>query len=195
MVLKLNKTIEKWDSIWYTTNFPSELVSSIEKDILNFDLEDYEYGVVGSDNVLDDKIRKNKVFWIDSAHWIAAFIHYYIMKANEENFDYDIREFSDPLQLSMYDPGEYYHWHIDGGIISPDSSQRKLSFSLQLSDSDEYTGGDLQFQSIDGLSTYYAPREKGTLIIFDSRARHRVKKVLTGQRKSLVGWVSGPRWK
>ena len=42
---------------------------------------------------------------------------------------------------------------------------------------------------------YIAPRQKGSLIIFDSRTKHRVCKVRSGVRKSIVGWVVGPRWK
>lgn len=195
MTLKLNKTIEKWESMWYFTNFPEDLIIPLEKDLNSFGEDEYQYGTVGRNNQLDDKIRKNKVCWLSTSHWVSAFIHYYLMKANEENFHYNITDFSDDLQYSFYDEGEYYNWHIDGGLINPDSLQRKLSFSLQLSDGDEYVGGNLQFQSLDGLSTYYAPREKGTLIIFDSRLRHRVTKILSGRRKSLVGWVNGPRWK
>lgn len=196
MVLKLNKTIEKWDSMWYYTDIPKELILSLENDLSNkISEDDYHYGTVGPDNTIDDKVRKNKITWIETSHWISAFVYYYILKANEDNFNYDITDFSDLLQYSSYEPGEFYNWHIDGGIISPNSTQRKLSFSLQLSDPDEYVGGDLQFQSIDGFSTYYAPRELGTLIVFDSRLRHRVTKVLSGTRKSLVGWVSGPRWR
>jgi PKHD-type hydroxylase len=32
-------------------------------------------------------------------------------------------------------------------------------------------------------------------MLFDSRTPHRVRKVRSGLRKSLVGWVVGPRWK
>ena len=42
---------------------------------------------------------------------------------------------------------------------------------------------------------YFAPKQKGTLIVFDSRTKHRVRTVKSGLRKSLVGWVVGPRWK
>ena len=42
---------------------------------------------------------------------------------------------------------------------------------------------------------YFAPKQKGTLIVFDSRTKHRVRTVKTGLRKSIVGWVVGPRWK
>ena len=42
---------------------------------------------------------------------------------------------------------------------------------------------------------YQAPKQKGLLVLFDSRARHRVRRVRSGCRKSLVGWVLGPRWR
>ena len=64
-------------------------------------------------------------------------------------------------------------------------SSRKLSFSLQLSNEDDYEGGELQFLSDENIS-YYAPKKRGTLVIFDSRSRHRVTKVRSGVRRSLV---------
>ena len=71
---------------------------------------------------------------------------------------------------------------------------RKLSFVVQLSNPEDYEGGNLQLLAEDGKS-YFAPRQRGTIVIFDSRTQHRVLKVTKGQRKSLVGWVVGPRWK
>ena len=71
---------------------------------------------------------------------------------------------------------------------------RKLSFSLQLSDPKDYTGGEVQFLDNNG-KTFFAPKQRGTMIVFDSRTKHRVRKVKSGMRKSLVGWVVGPRWK
>jgi predicted 2-oxoglutarate/Fe(II)-dependent dioxygenase YbiX len=35
----------------------------------------------------------------------------------------------------------------------------------------------------------------GSVILFDSRTKHRVKKIRRGVRKSIVGWVVGPRWR
>ena len=50
------------------------------------------------------------------------------------------------------------------------------------------------FQYETGKS-YIAPRQRGTIILFDSRTQHRVQKVKSGVRKSLVGWVVGNRWR
>ena len=71
---------------------------------------------------------------------------------------------------------------------------RKLSFSIQLSDPDDYEGGNVQFLDEAGNS-YFAPRKRGTIVLFDSRTMHRVLKVTKGTRKSIVGWTVGPRWK
>ena len=121
------------------------------------------------------------------------------------------------LQYTVYGEGEYYGWHNDAGLASyykPVSSGnrghgeelfqdfvnencekvRKLSFSLLLSDPETYEGGNLQLLDEAGKS-YIAPRQRGTIILFDSRTQHRVQKVRSGVRKSLVGWVVGNRWK
>lgn len=118
------------------------------------------------------------------------------------------------MQYTSYCEGEYYQWHTDDDcnmhIASSESISskgqniddyltfkteyvRKISFSLLLSDVDDFEGGN--FQTLNGKKTYFSPRKKGTLIIFDSRVPHRVLKVTKGERKSLVGWVVGPRWK
>ena len=67
---------------------------------------------------------------------------------------------------------------------------RKLSFVLQLSDPDDYEGGNLQLLDEAGKS-YFAPRLRGTVVLFDSRTQHRVLPVKSGLRKSIVGWTVG----
>jgi len=79
-------------------------------------------------------------------------------------------------------------------IILQGELVRKLSFSLQLSDPEDYEGGELEF--LDNQDEpFFAPKQKGTIVVFDSRVKHRVRKVTNGLRKSIVGWVVGPRWK
>ena len=71
---------------------------------------------------------------------------------------------------------------------------RDRSFTLQLSHPDDYEGGNVQFIDDENRS-FMAPRQRGAIILFDSRTRHRVLKVKKGVRRSIVGWVLGPRWK
>ena len=199
---------------WSMTDLPSEMIDILEKDIEKFDDWQDDSKVMG--NQLAPKIRNSKNAWIPTEHWIGGLIWYYIQKANRENFLYDLWDIDGgSIQYTHYEPGDYYTWHVDGDIsstfkpnIKPGSgvniSQdqvlqkgecvRKLSLSLQLSDAKDYRGGEVEFINSAG-ERYFAPKQKGTLIVFDSRTKHRVRTVKSGLRKSLVGWVVGPRWK
>ena len=199
---------------WSMTDLPSEMIDILEKDIEKFDDWQDDSKVMG--NQLVPKIRNSKNAWIPTEHWIGGLIWYYIQKANRENFLYDLWDIDGgSIQYTHYEPGDYYTWHVDGDItssfkpnIKPGSGVnisedqvlqkgecvRKLSFSLQLSDAKDYKGGEVEFINSAG-ERYFAPKQKGTLIVFDSRTKHRVRTVKSGLRKSLVGWVVGPRWK
>ena len=62
---------------------------------------------------------------------------------------------------------------------------------MQLSEDNTYTGGDLKIYFKD--KTCVSDRRYGTITFFDSSYPHEVTKVSSGLRKSLVGWVLGPR--
>jgi len=207
------KNYIKSQHLWYLTNLPQEIVDLIEKDLFSLN-ENFEKSKIG-ENEIEKKIRNSKNTWIPTTHWSYGFIWPYICRANEEFFKYDITNIdSQSMQYTSYCEGEYYQWHTDDDfnmhIASSESISskgqniddyltfkteyvRKISFSLLLSDVDDFEGGN--FQTLNGKKTYFSPRKKGTLIIFDSRVPHRVLKVTKGERKSLVGWVVGPRWK
>jgi PKHD-type hydroxylase len=89
----------------------------------------------------------------------------------------------EPPQLAEYTQGDEYIWHLD---LGSQRLRRKLSASVQLSDSTDYDGGDLEF-----WNTETAPRTQGTLIVFPSYLLHRVTPVTRGTRLSLVAWAIG----
>lgn len=209
-----------YQSIWYYTDIPNEIVEIIEKDLTeNFDseLQDSRVGSGDYGTVVKEK-RNARNAWIPTNHWVAGFVWHYVQRANRENFLYDLTNIDgESLQYTVYGEGEYYGWHNDAGLDTfyKPSSQgnrghgkdilndfvnencekvRKLSFSLLLSDPDTYRGGNLQLMSEAGNS-YFAPRKRGVLVLFDSRTQHRVQKIKSGTRKSIVGWVVGPRWR
>ena len=209
-----------YQSIWYYTNLPEKIIEILEEDLKeNFDphLQDSRIGE-GNYGTVDKDKRNAKNAWVPTAHWIGGFLWHYVQRANRENFLYDLTNIDgESLQYTVYGEGEYYGWHNDQGLstynkptsdgnrmnhqaltqdfITSNCEQvRKLSFSLLLSDPDTYEGGNLQLIGETGQS-YIAPRQRGTIILFDSRTSHRVQKVKKGVRKSLVGWVCGPRFR
>lgn len=179
--------------MWFDTCIPEELVSLIEKDCKYYD-DKSTIATVKSG--IDFKVRDSKTAWIPDSHWIPNFCMSYILKANDQNWKYNISRLDGgEMQYTTYETGQYYNWHQDAGLEAlDDESCRKLSIILQMSNPEDYEGGEVQFLNETG-KLYLAPKKKGTLIIFDSRTKHRVKKIHSGVRKSLVGWVVGPRWK
>lgn len=204
-----------FQSIWYFSDIPEDIVKTIEKDLsVNFDPQMGDSKLMG--DALNRDKRNSKNAWVPTHHWLGGFMWHYVQRANRENFLYDLRNIDgESMQYTQYGPGEFYSWHNDAGLTCHYKPQavgnrvdglandfvnenielvRKLSFVLQLSDPDDYEGGNLQLLD-EGGKSYFAPRKRGTVILFDSRTQHRVLPVKSGLRKSIVGWCVGPRWK
>ena len=203
-----------FQTIWYFSDIPEKIIETIEEDLTDKFQEQMGDSRLMGDSLNRDK-RNSKNAWVPTTHWTAGLVWHYVERANRENFLYDIRNIDgESMQLTQYGIGEFYGWHNDAGIsgqykpVSVGNHHegraqdylnenlelvRKLSFVVQLSDPDDYEGGNLQLLAEDGKS-YFAPRKRGTVIVFDSRTQHRVLKVTKGVRKSLVGWVVGKRW-
>ena len=210
-----------YQSIWYFTNLPKEIVNIIDVDLSQRYDKDMKDSLLHGDTFNKDK-RNSQNTWIPTTHWLSGFIWHYVQKANRENFLYDLSHIDgDNMQYTRYGEGQFYNWHNDSSLpthykpavsnIDAESSKdndelhkdflnknceyvRKLSFAMQLSDPDDYEGGNVQLMDESG-DKYVVPRERGSIVLFDSRTQHRVCKVTSGVRKSIVGWVIGPRWK
>ncbi|MFK8104664.1 MAG: 2OG-Fe(II) oxygenase [Saprospiraceae bacterium] len=138
-----------------------------------------------------DDLRKSSVMFLDDTleyKWIYDKLASLAIKTNNERYWFDLLGFHQALQLTRYSEGDFFDWHLDFG--AGEISARKLSMTVQLSDPEEYEGGDLQFMINQKIVT--APREKGTIVIFPSFMMHRVTPITKGVRQSIVGWVSGP---
>jgi PKHD-type hydroxylase len=134
-----------------------------------------------------EDVRSSKVRWMPPElenMWLYDRLETAIEKLNQA-YRFDLYGF-EMLQVSTYGVGGHFGWHIDTG--GEDESTRKLSLSVQLSDSSDYEGGDLEFIGVSGDH----PRSIGSLIAFPSFLAHRVTPVTRGTRISLVGWIHGP---
>ncbi len=154
-----------------------------------------DHGQIGQtyDGQVELKTRNSMVAWLPEDHWVCSIIEYYIRIANKSNWEYDLKRV-ESIQVTVYDEGCHYSWHSDYGTSTNSRFTRKLSASLLISDPNDYEGGDLEFINYHG-ETVVAPKEKGTIIVFDSRIPHRVTPVKKGRRVSLVTWMYGPKLK
>jgi len=123
-------------------------------------------------------------------NWLQEKLISALSKVNSE-FKFDLDGIMD-LQVLKYNVGSYIKPHLD--IYSHRSEvQRKVTFVIQLTDQEEYVGGDLR------LHINYEPvtmtKKKGTLIAFPAYTLHDVTEILFGKRYSCIGWCFGNEFK
>ena len=117
--------------------------------------------------------------------------------SNLLNFQFDLKkpyELEDIVVL-RYEDTDKYDWHLDIGDCS--TSLRKITAIIQLSDENDYEGGEFEFSMSNdkGDDNCYGSRKKGSLILFPSYLGHRVRPVSSGVRYSIVTWILGNSFK
>jgi PKHD-type hydroxylase len=118
---------------------------------------------------------------------------------NDSYFRFNITGFKF-LQWTEYDgnQGDHYSWHCDK-FSEPNPQHidsrwhRKLSFSLVMSDPDEFQGGE--FFVVNSGIRQKIEQKRGQLLVFPSWTLHKVRPVTSGVRKSLVWWAVGPKFR
>jgi PKHD-type hydroxylase len=145
---------------------------------------------VGEEGTNVSEYRKSTVVWLPDeprSLWLYNKISELAHTANTNMWNYEIWGYNDQLQYTIYEgDGGHYDWHAD---LGPTISNRKLSCVIQLSDPNDYEGGDLQLNNGGGVVTI--EKKKGRIVFFSSFVLHRVTPVTKGTRISLVTWLSG----
>ena len=161
---------------------------------------DFKKSIINSESTGYDshKIRKVQTFF-DNQKWVYDTI-WPIMEGANKAAEWEFKiESAEPYQISKYEIGEFYNWHIDSigtqgtkyiDKTKPDidGKTRKISMSLILND--DLEGGDLVLWQQGGVK-----QEKGSLIFFPSFIPHQVTPVTKGIRYSLVMWFLGKPWR
>tara|TARA_B100001996_G_scaffold277672_1_gene218205 strand:+ start:79 stop:672 length:594 start_codon:yes stop_codon:yes gene_type:complete len=188
-----------WSPFWiWESSVPNFICDEIIIAYENQSSDQFRKGTLAKTGKTHLEMRRSDILFLEE-NWINAMLQGYIRYANNLNFLYDLSgEDKELAQLTRYTVGHHYHTHRDFGPPRDDQTHtRKLSLSLQLSDSDEYDGGDIlmdmsgwtdnpndsQFKSMS--------RSKGSVIVFDSRTPHKVTPITRGTRYSLVKWYHG----
>jgi len=163
-------------------------------------------GLVEARTNKQQDVRKSQVAWLTDKR-IYDLVLPYIKDANQKagwNWFFDRIE---PIQFTKYGLNQFYDWHPDGGsdFLSVYKNQsdsgkngkvRKITVTINLVDSSQYGGGDLQFDlgASGGVKTCDQIKPKGSIVIFPSFIPHRVKPITKGIRYSLVMWAIGKPW-
>ena len=163
-------------------------------------------GSTHNKNVPSDYRRSDISFHpkTEKTEWIFDRLNETIIKVNSEYFNFDLNGYEN-IQYSEYKSENLgcYNYHIDmilnGGNFNDNMTidvleTRKLSMSLLLNEPGvDFEGGDFVVKYSDEDST--VAQKKGRAIFFPSYTLHKVSPVTKGVRKSLVLWVTGPKFK
>ena len=154
-------------------------------------------GLIKGTTFNDDKIknvRDSKISWlypVDGIDWVFRRVTDISLNLNERFFKFDLFGLNEGFQFTNYEaPSGKYGKHVDRAINMP---VRKLSISIQLTNPEEYEGGELKLY--DGEEETVMSKEQGTLVMFPSYVLHEVMPVTKGERNSLVTWVTGKQFK
>jgi len=187
----------KGEWCYYKSYFSKEWCN----DILNyFKNDDYNDSFIGQTNsTLDKSFRSSEVVWLhqNNLTWDTVYKDIWTIqrRVNHEWFGFHIEGCED-IQLSRYDGknNDWYGKHRDTFFMT-ENTHRKLSASIQLTDPNEYEGGDLTMFDCDNYPDKDEIRQQGTIFFFPSFAFHQVNPVTRGVRNSLVIWFFGPHWR
>lgn len=155
-------------------------------------------------SVVDFDYRNSELRWLPPEQhvWLAERMGYIARMLNGQYYGFDLSGFGEAFQHTTYSVAEpvgrlgisvpeasgHYDWHMDTGNME---MCRKLSLVLMLND--EYKGGDLEI--LGGRDPIKAEKIRGRVYGFPSYILHRVTPVTKGTRKTLVAWVSGPKFR
>ena len=184
------------------TSWQTYVPNLIDDDILDL-IDEYasqhDLDDAGTTGGANSDIRRSEICWLTDTNYgdllnpIYDKITRIVRDINDDIWGYNIRGW-EGFQYSKYD-SEYegqYDWHIDIPARHIEGLQRKVSFSIGLSDY-SYEGGDFEIMtSRDSL--YSVKLTRGDVIVFPSFLLHRVTSVTSGCRKALVGWGLGPNF-
>jgi PKHD-type hydroxylase len=179
---------------WFNKGFSSEELDKISREV---ELLPFKEATTFGSKEQEKKIRSSSIKWIpqnDNWSWLYDKLMEQVVEANKAVWNFDLISANELIQYTEYYDvaGGHYTWHQD---IGPGiGSLRKVSITVQLSDTDDYEGGNLEIWS-GGENVKVAPRGRGNVVIFPSYMMHRVAPVTKGTRKSFVLWVGGEHYR
>lgn len=140
----------------------------------------------------NDEIRSSTIRWVQEEEDIRRMMLMYGKSANKNEFNVAICDLWE-VQFTEYhgDVHGFYTWHHDVDFHRNSGYDRKLSVVIQLSDPNDYEGGDFRFEECETPQF----KTRGSVLVFPSYWRHMVSPVTEGTRHSLVAWIEGPRWR
>lgn len=190
----------KGEWCYFKSYFSKEKCERIINDASVLPSQDGMLGVNGVEGN-DFQTRRSKIKFINNGDWRFSYIFDDLWKmalqANNDFFNIHITRL-DFIQLAEYDAsyqGEYKTHHDVFWLNNDPFYHRKLSCVIQLSDPNDYDGGDLELVDVSTFPEREEMRQQGTALFFPSFFLHRANPVTRGTRYSIAAWFEGPKWR
>jgi len=181
---------------WWNKGFSKEELDKVHQGVSLLPFQEATTFASANDLIIKKEIRSSSIKWIpktDEWQWLYEKLMRMAEEANSI-WKFNLVSADESIQYTeYYDTAEgHYDWHQD---IGPGSgSLRKISITVQLSEPNEYEGGEFEMWS-GGKSIVTAEKGAGVVFMFPSYMMHRVKKITKGTRKSFVLWVGGDHYR
>jgi len=137
---------------------------------------------------------------VEGFEWLYERLLQRVVWVNNDNYRFDITGLVEPVQFLEYREAPNaegksgrYRWHTDTGPGI--GSTRKLSCVIQLSDPRDYEGCRLRLFDCTGPELEIPEIGQGDMVVFPSYTPHMVSDLISGTRRSLAIWVSGPSFR
>jgi PKHD-type hydroxylase len=185
---------------YFKSYFSKDYCNELLANALTIPSQDAHVGINGAESTSYES-RRSQIRFINSGDWMFkeffSDLWNMAIQANSDFFNVHITKL-DFVQLAEYDSsykGEYKAHHDVFWINNDPFYHRKLSCIVQLTDPNEYTGGDFELIDTSTFPDASEMRQQGTVIFFPSFFKHQANPVLTGTRYSIASWFEGPKWR
>lgn len=180
--------------VWFSGEEIDKMTALFSKDELR------QADLIGGSIDESTRISKVKFYYPEEeTSWIFDKLNEVIDLNNQVIWDFDLNGYEN-FQYTEYhaEQGGKYDFHADIDYTDrravTDPQTRKLSLTLVLNEPGvDFEGGE--FQILIGSKPVTLPQAKGMVLLFPSWIIHRVTPVTKGVRKSIVVWVTGPKFK
>lgn len=135
---------------------------------------------------LDEDIRKSSIYFLDINEFPVIYNvlqSTIIQHFSKYNFDLSLPA---SIQYTWYGEGGHFKWHQD--VINDNrDTKRFLTMSVNISDQEEYDGGELILKH--DYKQHQLGKDPGSFVIFPAFLLHKANKVTRGERESMVVWI------
>ena len=102
---------------------------------------------------------------------------------------YGVIGLSDYFNILRYEKGQEFKKHRDIGL-NQNTNKRYKTLIIQLSNFDDYEGGDLIVWSNDEVTETVCDKKIGNMILFPSKSLHQAKPVVSGTRYVMTFFLT-----